>query len=102
MTPACSSRASAAAVAAHARVRGESEAKKPDRRFAKSNKERGDAFGTSPFFIRHYSKLEGSSLLNRNCDIVLASGKRTADIFQPGCQKIGTAAMGGAVLSALR
>jgi 3-isopropylmalate dehydrogenase len=33
---------------------------------------------------------------------VLASGKRTADIFQPGAEKIGTAAMGSAVLSALR
>ena len=33
---------------------------------------------------------------------VLASGKRTADIFQPGCEKVGTAAMGGAVLAALR
>ena len=33
---------------------------------------------------------------------VLASGKRTADIFQPGQQKIGTAAMGDAVVAALR
>jgi len=33
---------------------------------------------------------------------VLAAGKRTADIFQPGCEKVGTAAMGGAVLAALR
>jgi 3-isopropylmalate dehydrogenase len=33
---------------------------------------------------------------------VLAAGYRTADIFQPGMEKIGTAAMGGAVLAALR
>jgi len=32
---------------------------------------------------------------------VLASGKRTADIFQPGMEKVGTAAMGDAVLAAL-
>ena len=33
---------------------------------------------------------------------VLAAGSRTADIVQPGCDKVGTAAMGSAVLAALR
>ncbi len=32
---------------------------------------------------------------------VLAAGRRTADIFQPGTQKVGTRAMGDAVLAAL-
>ena len=33
---------------------------------------------------------------------VLARGLRTADIHRPGCEKVGTAAMGSAVLAALR
>jgi 3-isopropylmalate dehydrogenase len=33
---------------------------------------------------------------------VLAAGKRTADIFRPGQEKVGTAAMGDAVVAALR
>lgn len=33
---------------------------------------------------------------------VLAAGYRTADILQPGTEKVGTAAMGDAVLAALR
>jgi 3-isopropylmalate dehydrogenase len=32
---------------------------------------------------------------------VLAAGYRTADIFQPGMKKVGTAAMGDAVATAL-
>ncbi len=32
---------------------------------------------------------------------VLAAGYRTADIFQPGCRKIGTTAMGDAIVEAL-
>lgn len=33
---------------------------------------------------------------------VLAAGLRTADIFSPGCQRVGTQAMGDAVLAALQ
>jgi 3-isopropylmalate dehydrogenase len=32
---------------------------------------------------------------------VLASGYRTADIYEPGMEKVGTAAMGDAVLASL-
>ncbi|MFN3786164.1 MAG: isocitrate/isopropylmalate family dehydrogenase, partial [Thiothrix sp.] len=33
---------------------------------------------------------------------VLVSGVRTGDIYTDGCQKVGTAAMGDAVVAALR
>ena len=33
---------------------------------------------------------------------VLAQGQRTGDIYTEGCEKVGTAAMGAAVVAALR
>jgi 3-isopropylmalate dehydrogenase len=53
--------------------------------------------------LRHsFAREEDAARIERAVRKVLASGKRTADIFQPGCEKVGTDAMGGAVLSALR
>ncbi len=45
---------------------------------------------------------EDATLLERACADVLGQGIRTADIVAPGCTLVGTAAMGGAVLGALR
>jgi len=40
--------------------------------------------------------------VERAVRMVLAGGYRTADILQPGCTRVGTAAMGDAVVAALR
>jgi 3-isopropylmalate dehydrogenase len=39
--------------------------------------------------------------IERAVQLVLQQGLRTADIFEPGTTKVGTAAMGDAVLKAL-
>jgi 3-isopropylmalate dehydrogenase len=58
---------------------------------------------SAAMLLRHSFGLEGDAArIEAAVRKVLASGKRTADIFQPGCEKVGTDAMGGAVLAALR
>jgi 3-isopropylmalate dehydrogenase len=58
---------------------------------------------SAAMLLRHsFGREEDAARIERAVRKVLASGKRTADIFQPGCEKVGTEAMGGAVLSALR
>jgi 3-isopropylmalate dehydrogenase len=58
---------------------------------------------SAAMLLRHSFGLEADAArIESAVRAVLASGKRTADIFQPGCEKVGTDAMGGAVLSALR
>src|ERR1700743_916993 len=48
-----------------------------------------------------FNRIEDAQLLERAVDRVLAEGYRTADIMQPGMNKIGTAAMTDAILKAL-
>ena len=53
--------------------------------------------------LRHsFGREAEAARIERAVRSVLAAGYRTADIFQPGKQKVGTAAMGDAVLTALR
>jgi 3-isopropylmalate dehydrogenase len=53
--------------------------------------------------LRHsFGRDEDAARIERAVRSVLAAGTRTADIMQPGKEKVGTAAMGGAVLAALR
>ncbi len=44
---------------------------------------------------------EDASLVERACSEVLAAGLRTPDVMAPGCTKVGTTAMGDAVLHRL-
>jgi 3-isopropylmalate dehydrogenase len=58
---------------------------------------------SAAMLLRHsFAREQDAARIERAVRAVLASGKRTADIFQPGCEKVGTDAMGGAVLAALR
>ena len=58
---------------------------------------------SAAMLLRHsFGREEDAARIEQAVRKVLASGKRTADIFQPGCEKVGTEAMGGAVLTALR
>ena len=62
---------------------------------------------SAAMLLRHsFGREEDAARIERAVRAVLAAGKRTADIFQPagspGCEKVGTAAMGSAVLAALR
>jgi 3-isopropylmalate dehydrogenase len=53
--------------------------------------------------LRHSAgRGEDAARIERAVRAVLARGLRTADIHRPGCEKVGTAAMGSAVLAALR
>ena len=58
--------------------------------------------------LRHsFGRKEEAAKVERAVRSVLAAGKRTADIFQasgphPAQEKVGTAAMGDAVVAALR
>jgi 3-isopropylmalate dehydrogenase len=48
-----------------------------------------------------FGRTEEAAKIERAVRSVLAAGYRTADIFQPGMKKVGTAGMGKAVLEAL-
>jgi 3-isopropylmalate dehydrogenase len=48
-----------------------------------------------------FGRMEEAAKIERAVRAVLAAGYRTADIFQPGMKKVGTAGMGKAVLEAL-
>jgi len=58
---------------------------------------------SAAMLLRHsFSRDEDAARIERAVRSVLAAGYRTADISQPGQRQVGTAAMGGAVLAALR
>ena len=58
---------------------------------------------SAAMLLRHsFGRGEDAARIERAVRAVLAKGYRTADIFQPGHEKVGTAAMGSAVLAALR
>jgi 3-isopropylmalate dehydrogenase len=58
---------------------------------------------SAAMLLRHsFGRGEDAARIERAVRAVLAAGYRTADIFQPGQRKVGTAAMGEAVLTALR
>ena len=58
---------------------------------------------SAAMLLRHSaSRGEDAARIERAVRAVLARGLRTADIHRPGCEKVGTAAMGSAVLAALR
>ncbi len=58
---------------------------------------------SAAMLLRHsFGRGEDAGRIERAVRSVLAAGYRTADIFQPGREKVGTAAMGSAVLAALR
>ena len=58
---------------------------------------------SAAMLLRHSAgRGEDAARVERAVRAVLAKGLRTADLWQPGCEKVGTAAMGGAVLQALR
>jgi 3-isopropylmalate dehydrogenase len=58
---------------------------------------------SAAMLLRHsFGREEDAARIERAVRSVLAAGKRTADIFQVGKEKVGTAAMGSAVLAALR
>jgi 3-isopropylmalate dehydrogenase len=57
---------------------------------------------SAAMLLRHSLGREGDAArIERAVRSVLAAGYRTADIFQPGTNRIGTSAMGDAVLAAL-
>ena len=62
---------------------------------------------SAAMLLRHsFGRTEEAARIELAVRSVLAAGKRTADIMQPagfpGCEKVGTAAMGSAVIAALR
>ncbi|HLX81102.1 MAG TPA: 3-isopropylmalate dehydrogenase [Burkholderiales bacterium] len=58
---------------------------------------------SAAMLLRHsFGRVEEAERIERAVRSVLAAGCRTADIMQPGKEKVGTAAMGGAVIAALR
>jgi len=62
---------------------------------------------SAAMLLRHsFGREADAARIERAVRAVLAAGKRTADIFRPagssGCEKVGTAAMGSAVIAALR
>jgi len=58
---------------------------------------------SAAMLLRHSAgRAEDAARVERAVRAVLARGLRTADLWQPGCEKVGTAAMGSAVLQALR
>ena len=62
---------------------------------------------SAAMLLRHsFGRVEDAERIERAVQSALAAGKRTADILRPagfpGCEKVGTAAMGGAVIAALR
>jgi len=58
---------------------------------------------SAAMLLRHsFSRHDDAAKIERAVRAVLAQGFRTADIHQPGTIRVGTAAMGDAVLAALR
>jgi 3-isopropylmalate dehydrogenase len=58
---------------------------------------------STAMLLRHsLGRAEDAARVERAVRAVLAGGLRTADIMQPGKEKVGTSAMGDAVLKALR
>jgi 3-isopropylmalate dehydrogenase len=58
---------------------------------------------SAAMLLRHsFGRKEDAARVERAVRSVLAAGVRTADILQPGQDKVGTRAMGDAVLAALR
>ncbi len=58
---------------------------------------------SAAMLLRHsFGRQAEAARIEQAVRSVLAAGKRTADIFQPGDEKVGTAAMGDAVVAALR
>ncbi|MEK6246250.1 MAG: 3-isopropylmalate dehydrogenase [Pseudomonadota bacterium] len=58
---------------------------------------------SAAMLLRHsFGRRDDAARIERAVRSVLAAGYRTADILQPGKEKVGTAAMGDAVLAALR
>ena len=58
---------------------------------------------SAAMLLRHsFGRKEDAAKIERAVRSVLAAGYRTADILQSGKEKVGTAAMGDAVLAALR
>ncbi|MEO8145910.1 MAG: 3-isopropylmalate dehydrogenase [Betaproteobacteria bacterium] len=58
---------------------------------------------SAAMLLRHsFGRKDQAARIESAVRSVLAAGYRTADIFQPGNEKVGTAAMGDAVLAALR
>ena len=52
--------------------------------------------------LRHsFGREDDARRIERAVRRVLAEGLRTGDIFQPGCTRVGTQAMGDAVVAAL-
>ena len=57
---------------------------------------------SAAMLLRHsFGRESDAARIERAVRAVLAAGNRTADIFQPGTKRIGTSAMGDAVLAAL-
>jgi 3-isopropylmalate dehydrogenase len=58
---------------------------------------------SAAMLLRHsFGRKDQAARIEAAVRSVLAAGFRTADIFQPGKEKVGTAAMGDAVVAALR
>jgi 3-isopropylmalate dehydrogenase len=58
---------------------------------------------SAAMLLRHsFGRGDDAARIESAVRSVLAAGYRTADILQPGKEKVGTAAMGDAVLAALR
>jgi 3-isopropylmalate dehydrogenase len=58
---------------------------------------------SAAMLLRHsFGRKDDAARIERAVRAVLAAGYRTADIMQPGKEKVGTTAMGDAVLAALR
>jgi len=61
------------------------------------------AIMSAAMLLRHsFGRKDEAARIEQAVRAVLAKGYRTADILQPGTVKVGTAAMGDAVLTALR
>jgi len=57
---------------------------------------------SAAMLLRHsFGREDDAGRIEKAVRAVLAQGWRTADIMQPGMKKLGTAAMGGAVVAAL-
>ena len=60
------------------------------------------AIMSAAMLLRHsFGRKDEAARIERAVRVVLAKGYRTQDILQPGTVKVGTAAMGDAVLAAL-
>jgi 3-isopropylmalate dehydrogenase len=58
---------------------------------------------SAAMLLRHsFGRRDDAARIERAVRAVLAAGYRTADIFQPGTRRVGTAEMGAAVVAALQ